>query len=137
MGVTESTEGRQLFCDPPLPVTLIDTTQLGLERAISGAGLRQTAIASNLANANTPGYRRVDVDFHSALSRAMSDGDSESVESVQFSTEADPQSLRADGNGVDVDVEAANMAKNGLEYEALVSVAKARLGILKSAMGVA
>jgi flagellar basal-body rod protein FlgB len=118
-------------------VTLIDTTQLGLERAISGAGLRQTAIAANLANANTPGYRRVDVDFHSALTRAMSDGDSASVESVQFSAEADPQTLRADGNGVDVDVETANMAKNGLEYEALVSVAKARLSIIRSAMGVA
>jgi flagellar basal-body rod protein FlgB len=129
--------GGTSTCDPPLPVTLIDTTQLGLERAISGAGLRQTAISANLANANTPGYRRVDVDFHSALARAMSSGDGESVDSVQFATEADPQSLRADGNGVDVDVEAANMAKNGLEYEALVSVAKARLSILRSAMGVA
>ena len=137
MGVTESTEGRHFSCDPPLPVTLIDTTQLGLERAISGAGQRQTAIAANLANANTPGYRRVDVDFHGALARAMQDGDSESVESVQFSTEADPQAVRADGNGVDVDVEAANMAKNGLEYEALVAVARARIAILKSAMGVA
>ena len=132
----ESTEGRPLFCDPPLPVTLIDTTQLGLERAISGAGQRQTAIAANLANANTPGYRRVDVDFHGALTRAMREGTSEAVESAQFSTEVDPQALRADGNGVDVDVEAANMAKNGLEYEALVSVAKARISILKSAMGV-
>ena len=118
-------------------MTLIDTTQLGLERAISGAGMRQTAIAANLANANTPGYRRVDVDFKGALTRAMRDGDSESVEAVEFSTEADPQTLRADGNGVDVDVEAANMAKNGLEYEALVSVARARISILKTAMGVA
>jgi flagellar basal-body rod protein FlgB len=118
-------------------VTLIDTTQLGLERAISGAGMRQTAISANLANANTPGYRRVDVDFHGALTRAMSSGDPASVESVQFSTETDPQTLRADGNGVDIDVENANMAKNGLEYEALVSVARARLSILRSALGVA
>ena len=67
----------------------------------------------------------------------MRDGDPHSVEAVQFSTETDPQSLRADGNGVDIDVEAANMAKNGLEYEALVAVARARVAILKSAMGVA
>ncbi len=116
---------------------LFDITQLALERAIEGAGKRHEALAANLANANTPGYQRVEVDFHSALTRAMSSGDGDSVESVQFSTEADPQSLRADGNGVDVDVEAANMAKNGLEYEALVSVAKARLSIIRSAMGVA
>jgi len=44
--------------------------------------------------------------------------------------------MQADGNSVDIDVEQANLAKNGLEYEALVSVANARLGILKAAMGV-
>ena len=36
-----------------------------------GAAQRQTALAGNLANANTPGYQRVDVDFHSALGRAL------------------------------------------------------------------
>ena len=43
---------------------LFDTTQLALERAIEGAALRHEALADNLANANTPGYQRVDVDFH-------------------------------------------------------------------------
>jgi flagellar basal body rod protein FlgB len=37
---------------------------------------------------------------------------------------------------VDVDTESADLAKNSLEYDALVSVARARIGILKSAMGV-
>src|SRR4051794_37870740 len=46
---------------------LFDTTQIGLERALSGASLRQQAIAQNIANVNTPGYRRQDVDFQSAL----------------------------------------------------------------------
>ena len=46
--------------------------------------------------------------------------------------------MRADGNGVDIDTESATMAKNGLEYEALVSVALgSRVGIFQSAMGVA
>jgi flagellar basal-body rod protein FlgB len=45
--------------------------------------------------------------------------------------------MRADGNGVDIDTESAQMAKNGLEYDALVSVDKARIQILQSAMGVA
>ncbi|MEA2424738.1 MAG: hypothetical protein QOH13_1148, partial [Thermoleophilaceae bacterium] len=35
-------------------MTLIDNTQLGLERAISGASLRQSVLANNLANAETP-----------------------------------------------------------------------------------
>ena len=115
---------------------LLDNTQLSLERAISGAALRQTAIASNLANANTPGYRRVDVDFHGQLAAAMRTGNAAAIEATSFSTTQEPQSLRADGNGVDVDVEAANMAKNGLEYESLVSVARARTDIIRAAMGV-
>ena len=116
-------------------MNLFDNTHLGLERAIEGAALRQTAISGNLANANTPGYRRVDVDFHGELSRAMRDGE-EALESASFEMRADPTALRADGNGVDVDVEAANLAKNGLEYQALISVARARIDVLESAMGV-
>jgi flagellar basal-body rod protein FlgB len=117
-------------------VTLFDNTQLGLERAISGSSMRQEVLANNLANAETPGFKRSDVDFHSALAQAMQTGDAASIESTGFSAQQENQTLRADGNGVDIDVESANMAKNGLEYEALVSVAKARIGILKSAMGV-
>jgi flagellar basal-body rod protein FlgB len=128
-------QGRTLL-DPSLPVTLFDNTQLGLERAISGSSMRQEVLANNLANAETPGFKRSDVDFHTALAQAMQTGDATSIESTSFSAQQENQTLRADGNGVDIDVESANMAKNGLEYEALVSVAKARIGILKSAMGV-
>jgi flagellar basal-body rod protein FlgB len=118
-------------------VNLFDTTQTGLERAISGASLRQATLTGNIANANTPGYQRQDVDFHSALRGAMAQG-TEALERVTFSAQPDAAALlRADGNGVDVDVEAANLARNGLEYEGLVSVARARTDILRSAMGVA
>jgi flagellar basal-body rod protein FlgB len=121
--------------DPPFPVTLFDTTQLGLQRAISGAAMRQETLANNLANAETPGFRRSDVDFHSTLAQAMGSGDAATVENASFSAQQDQHVMRADGNGVDVDVESANMAKNGLEYEALVSIAHARIQILESAMG--
>jgi flagellar basal-body rod protein FlgB len=125
-----------LVADPPRPVTLIDNTQLGLERAISGASLRQSVLANNLANAETPGYKRMDVNFHDALAQAMGSNDSATIEATAFSPRQDPQTLRADGNGVDVDTESAAMAKNGLEYEALVSVDKARIQIIQSALGV-
>jgi flagellar basal-body rod protein FlgB len=116
-------------------VNLFDNTELGLERAISGSALRQTLLSSNIANANTPGYQRVDVNFHAALAQAMSSGDPAAIESVQFSPQRDTQTMQADGNGVDIDVESAEMAKNGIEYESLVSVAKARLDILQTAIG--
>src|SRR4051794_32588917 len=132
MAVTRSRDG---LADPSLPVPLYDNTQLALERAISGASMRQEVLANNLANAETPGFQRSDVDFHSTLAAAMKSDDGGRIEATSFSPQTDAQTLRADGNGVDIDVESANMAKNGLEYEALVSVAKARIGIIQSAMG--
>ena len=57
--------------DPSRPVEIYDTTQTALEKAIMGASARQQAIAENLANVDTPGYQRVDVDFHTTLRDAM------------------------------------------------------------------
>jgi flagellar basal-body rod protein FlgB len=117
---------------------LFDTTQLALERAIQGAALRQTALADNLANANTPGYRRVDVDFHSALSRALSSGGGTraALERTGFSAATDATgAVRADGSTVDPDAEAAKLAANALEHQAAVQVAATRNAILSIAMG--
>jgi flagellar basal-body rod protein FlgB len=117
---------------------LFDSTQQLLTGALHGAAARQSALAQNLANANTAGYQRVDVDFHSALQQAaaeMSDGGSASPADMTFTPQPDGQQMQIDGNGVDVDVESANLAQNGLEYQALVSVMGARMGIIQSALG--
>ena len=117
-------------------MNLFDTTQLGLERAVAGAGMRQATHAGNVANANTPGYQRRDVDFHKTLSAAIEAG-SGAVRQVAFNAETvRGGAMRADGNSVDIDVESATMASNALEYEALVSVARGRIDVLESAMGV-
>jgi len=114
---------------------LFDTTQTGLERALSGASLRQEAIASNIANVNTPGYRRQDVDFQSALRNAW--GREDAVASVTPAIGADPSAVvRQDGSSVDIDVEAAAQAKNGLEYETIAQVIKTRTAIIRSAIGI-
>ena len=98
--------------------------------------MRQEALSENLANVNTPGYRRKDVDFHSALQAAMPAG-RDAVESVPVSEQVDNASpMRADGNSVDVDAESANLAQNALEYEALAQVLRARGDILEIAIGV-
>jgi flagellar basal-body rod protein FlgB len=115
---------------------LFDTTQLGLERAISGAAARQTALASNIANANTPNFKPKDVDFHSALQAAFaSDDPSQAVAGAGYSETTQTDVMRPDGSGVDVDVESAKMAQNGLEYQALIQVARGRIDILQSAIG--
>jgi flagellar basal-body rod protein FlgB len=122
---------------------LFDVTQLALERAIEGAGKRHEALAANLANANTPGYQRVEVDFHGALAAAMSHADdantmSHAMERLSFQPGRDPNAgvTRADGSTVDVDTESAKLAVNALEQQAAVQVAHTRINILKTAMGV-
>jgi flagellar basal-body rod protein FlgB len=118
---------------------LIDTTQLALERSISGAAQRHEALAANIANASTPGYKRVDVDFHGALSAALGSSNAKSaLETTGFATQADASvgATQADGNSIDVENESAKMAANALEQQAAVSVARTRNSILRSAMGV-
>jgi flagellar basal-body rod protein FlgB len=116
---------------------LFDTTQIGLERALQGSSLRQQAIAQNIANVNTPGYRRQDVDFQTALHQAWDKGE-DKVEGVTASIATDDTSvMRADGSSVDIDTEAASQAKNGLQYEAVTAVLKTRTAIIRSAIGAA
>jgi flagellar basal-body rod protein FlgB len=119
---------------------LFDTTQIALERAIQGTGQRHQALAANLANANTPGYQRVDVDFHGALASAIARDDQShsALERLSFApaTDTTAGATRADGSTVDVDAESAKLAANALEQQAAVQVAHTRINILKAAMGV-
>jgi flagellar basal-body rod protein FlgB len=115
-------------------MTLFDSTQLALEAAMRGSSLRQTLLTSNLANVNTPGYQRRDVDFHAALRAAEASG---SVADVGFQPTVETgHVMRPDGSGVDPDQESAALAENALDYQALVQVAEARNAILQTAMGV-
>ena len=114
---------------------LFDNVHIALERAIEGAGMRQQALAANLANVNTPGYRRQDVDFHTVLQAAMPGG-RDALAATQIAPAVDAAApMRPDGNSVDVDAESANLAQNALEYEALAQVLRARGDIIEIAMG--
>jgi flagellar basal-body rod protein FlgB len=118
-------------------VDLFDTTLVGLQRAMAGASLRGQVLANNIANANTPGFHRSDVDFHSVLASALGQGATPaSVRRAGFSVATDSGGvMREDGSNVDIDREMSQLSQNTLEYQALVSVASARVGILKTAIG--
>jgi flagellar basal-body rod protein FlgB len=110
---------------------LFDTTIVGLERAMSGSALRQQVIANNIANANTAGFKRSDLDFASTLASALDDGSSkQQIDSVDFSPVADPSSGRADGNNVDIDREANNLAQTQLHFSALMAVVTKNLSTM-------
>ena len=116
---------------------LFDVTDAALQQGMSGAGLRQQLLANNLANVNTAGFKRSDVDFESSLASALSAGDpSSAVDSLSFQPQVDSAtSMRADGNNVSADQEMAEMTQNAIQYEALAAVQKARFGWLHTAIG--
>jgi flagellar basal-body rod protein FlgB len=115
-------------------MSLLDPTQLALETAMRGSMVRQTLLTNNLANVDTPGYQRQDVDFQGTLNAAIQSG--QPLAQVTFQATTQQQTLRADGNGVDPEQESANISENGLLYEELTQVAAQRESILKLAMGV-
>ncbi|HEY1713001.1 MAG TPA: flagellar basal body protein [Solirubrobacteraceae bacterium] len=114
-------------------MSLLDPTQLALEAAMRGSMLRQTLLTNNLANADTPGYQREDVNFQSTLASAIQSGQSPS--SVSFSPVTQSGVVSADGNGVSGEQDSADLAENGLLYENLTAIASQRESILKTAMG--
>ena len=103
---------------------------------MAGASLRQQALLNNLANINTPGFKRYDVDFHGVLSRTLQSSPSTAaLDRLQFSLERETDtSVRPDGSNVEVEREMAALAENSLEYQALVSVSRARLQMLQRVM---
>ncbi len=114
-------------------MSLLDTTQVSLEAAMSGSMLRQSLLTNNLANVDTPGYQRQDVNFQGQLDQALASG--QSPDSVTFQPVTQAGITRADGNGVSAEQESANLAENGLLYQTLTQVAAQRESILLSAMG--
>jgi flagellar basal-body rod protein FlgB len=112
---------------------LVDSTQQLLEAAMRGSWQRETALTNNIANADTPGYKRQEVNFETELQSAMNSG--ESLEQVQFQTEVQPEEAGPNGTGVSVDQESAKLAENGLDYQALTQVLSTRNSIVSAAIG--
>jgi len=123
-------EGRHI-------VGLFDVTQLALERALSGAAERQQLLANNIANADTPGFKRSDINFHGQLAAALAGGGGAGgIASLAFTPQTDSaSSMNANGNNVDIDTEMSNLSQNALDYQSLVEVANARLKMLSIAIG--
>ncbi len=96
--------------------------------------LRQSLLANNLANVDTPGYQPEDVNFQSTLQSAIQSGSP--ISQVSFQPYTDQQAVGPDGNGVSPEQQQAALAQNGLLYETLTQVAAQREHILQDAMGI-
>lgn len=120
------------------PVFQADNYQIA-RRLLDAAALRQEAIASNIANSDTPGYRRLDVspDFTEQLKASASTSDlSGTVGTLQPKLVEDThaRSVRPDGNTVEIEHELLAMNRNAVEYEYLTEVVSRNIKQLKLAI---
>jgi flagellar basal-body rod protein FlgB len=118
------------------PIFQADTYQLA-RKLLDATALRQEAIASNVANAETPGYRRLDVapSFAQQLRSQMASGTLGS-EPIKPTLMEDPtaRTTRPDGNNVEIESELLAMNKNSVEYDYLTQVVSGNLKQLKMAI---
>lgn len=103
-----------------------------LDKAADASWLRNEAIGNNIANVDTPGYKRQDVAFESVLKKALGHNRYQSTDSkvaaaktknlsVRTYTDYESFSYRLDGNNVDIDNENVMLAENQLKYQGLLA----------------
>ena len=112
---------------------------------MSAERLRSDVISNNIANADTPGYKRQDVDFEAQLSKALGKADVDNMEAkvaslrsreLEAKTHSDfsEYDYRLDENNVDIQVENVNLAKNQLKYNGLMTSVRMEFQNLINAM---
>ena len=119
------------------------------QNALNLRAFRQQLLASNIANADTPGYKARDIDFAAALSSATSGSTlptvslratdarhlsaptSEELAAVLYRS---PQQPSIDGNTVDMDVERNRFAENAVHYEADFTVLNGQIKLMLAAL---
>jgi len=118
-----------------------------LDKAADGSWQRNEAIANNIANINTPGYKRKDVSFQAELQHALKaskytslDQKVEELNKGNRLSHIEPRtyvdhaeySYRLDGNNVDVDNENVELASNQIVYQAIVQSINSEFQNLKT-----
>ncbi len=116
-----------------------------LSKTADAAWQRNDLIANNIANVDTPGYKRQDIDFESQLRRALGNSRYQTVDSkvsaltstelkARVYTDAANFSYRMDGNNVDIDTENVELASNQIKYNGLVASMNHEFSNLKMVM---
>ena len=92
-----------------------------LNIAIKSESLRQKAIANNVANLETPGYRRVDVKFQELLSKALQGQGSFDLDEIEpHLYQPKNTEVKSNGNDVNLEKEVAEMVKNSIRHRAFI-----------------
>ena len=93
---------------------------LAANKALDAVVLRGQAIQNNLANLETPGYKRLDLapDFESALNNAIASGNPGQIAALQPTLAIDPNAVAGsiDGNTVHLENELMQLNQNGVAH---------------------
>jgi len=93
---------------------------LAAKKNLDAAVLRQDAIASNIANLETPGYKRVDLapSFQRELERASGSGNTQSIAALKpaLAVDTTAPAISRDGNTVNLEKELMQMNQNTLTH---------------------
>jgi flagellar basal-body rod protein FlgB len=92
-----------------------------MQAALQVRSARAELLASNVANADTPGYVARDLNFDSAMDQMLDGGDQSAAPSSNDSL-ANPENLRFDSNDVDVNQQLAKSYDNSLGYVATLKL---------------
>jgi len=94
-----------------------------IEAGLRAEGLRQRAIANNVANLQTPGYRRLDIKFEQLLAKAIESGGEFDLEELEPEVyQPKTTAIKPNGNDVNLEAEVGDMVKNNLRQKALIRV---------------
>ena len=116
-----------------------------LDKAADASWVRNEVIANNIANVDTPGFKRKDVVFESYLQQSLSGKGSfdEKVRDINLSgikpsvyTDYAQLSYRYDDNNVEISTESANLAENQIRYYTLLESMSQEFSRIKTALTV-
>lgn len=115
-----------------------------LQQAADASWLRNNILANNIANVDTPNYKRQDVQFETYLIEQMAGGDTmdhyvdgmdlSTIEATLY-TDNSTLSYRYDGNNVDIDTENSELAKNQIKYNVMTDSISQEFNRLRTAIG--
>lgn len=108
-----------------------------IEAGIKAESLRQKANASNVANLQTPGYRRADVKFKELLAKALETSGGVDLSEIEAQIyQPKDTAVKSDGNDVSMEVEIGEMIKNSLRYKTYIRLLQKKYQQLDLAMSV-
>ena len=106
---------------------MIDSLTNSLETYMDLVSMRQKLVSSNIANADTPGYKTQDLDFQTSFQSMLSGG-------APVQADIEGLNTKNDGNNVDLDREARLLAENAMKFSVASNLMRSAIQQVKEAI---